>query len=272
MSFANRVASSLGPIYDWAVCSTISWVHMTVAAFLERVRSGLPPLVGDPRKGTVFILDGVGGTRMVPTLVRKGLQEAGLPYATYVYDWHHGPPGEILGDLMCMRRNQLEGARLARVIRRLARENPSAPIHMVAYSGGTGVAVWAVERLGGRTRIETLVLGCPALSPGYDLGPALRNVGRCYVLSSHRDWIMLGLGTSLFGTIDRQRGPSVGLVGLRMCNRRDTPDSPHDAKLTQIWWTREMRQYGHYGHHVGFATRRFVRHRIAPLFCPVASE
>lgn len=265
MSLAGRAVCCLEAVHDWTVTSTISWIYMMVAALVERVRWGLPALVGDPHNGTVFILDGVGGTRMVPALVRKGLQEAAVPYATYFFDWHHGPPGELLGDLMCMRRNRLEAARLARLIRRFSREHPSAPVHVVAYSGGTGIAVWAAERLGGRARIETLVLGCPALSPGYDLRPALRNVGRCYVLSSRRDWIMLGLGTSLLGTIDRRRGPAAGLVGLRMRNQPEKPDSPQDAKLKQIWWTREMRQYGHYGHHVGFATSRFVRHCIAPL-------
>ena len=56
----------------------------------------------------------------------------------------------------------------------------------------------------------------PALSPTYDLAPALSAVRReMVVFWSPLDVIVLGLGTRIFGTIDRIKTVSAGLVGFR---------------------------------------------------------
>lgn len=242
-----------------------SRLRMIAEYVRERRRFGTPALTGDPGNGTVFLLDGVGGFLMAPVLARKAFREAGLPYATYVFDWNHGRRGDLLGDLIGRRRNQLEAMKLARLIRRFRRANPAAPLHVLAYSGGTGVAVFAAERLRGRARIDTLVLCCPALSPEYPLDLALQSVERCFVFASRRDRVMLGLGTRLFGTIDRRFTSAAGFVGFRSLEPGGRSPGPFDDRVRQIWWSREMRRYGHFGHHVGCATTAFIRHQIAPL-------
>ncbi len=239
-----------------AVGAFLSRIQMTREWLGELRRTGAPTQTGNPRQGTVFLLDGVGGTLIPPVLARKALGQAGLPFATYLFDWHRGPRGEMLGDLMCKRRNQREALRLARLIRRYRRANPEAPLHVLAYSGGTGVAAFAIERLGLRTGIDTLILACPALSPGYPLDGVLERVRQCYVLVSSRDRWMLGLGTSLFGTIDRRFGRAAGLVGF---------DHSPNPRLREIRWTERMSTDGHFGHHTGWATTAFIRNWIAPL-------
>lgn len=243
----------------------ISRLEMVMRAAGERWPFHIAPLVGDPRQGTVFLLDGIGGILLAPVNVRKGLQEAGVPFATYVYNWNWGLRGELLVDLIWLRRNRMQGLRLARLLRRFHRENPGAPLHVIAFSGGTGIAVFAAEHLGPRVRIDTLILCCSALSPEYPLANALEHVNRCYAFPSVRDVGFLKLGTTVFGTLDRRFGPAAGLVGFRPTAAGDTPDTLYGGKLRQIWWTDAMRRYGHHGHHVGSATVLFAQHVLAPL-------
>jgi len=231
----------------------------------ERRRFGTPVLTGEPRDGIVFLLDGVGGYLLTCLMARKAFREAGLPFATYLFDWHRGPRGEMLSDLACLRRNRLAALQLARLIRRFRRRYPGAPLHVLAYSGGTGIAVFAAERLNARAGIDTLVLCCSALSPDYPLADAMRHVGRCYVFSSERDRVMLGVGTRRFGTIDRRHSPAAGLAGFRCLRTHDSADPSWQTRVREVWWTPEMRTDGHYGGHIGSASPTFIARRIVPL-------
>jgi len=226
----------------------------------ELRRSGAPRETGDPANGTLFLIDGVGGFLLTPTLARVALRQAGADFATYLFDWHRGPRGEMLADLTCLRANRRAALRLARIIRRRVREFPGAPVHVLSYSGGTGIAVFAAEKLGRRARIDVLVLAASALSPGYPLAGALRHVRTCYALTSRRDVALLGVGTTIFGTIDRKHGPSAGLGGFRNAH------APADAgRFVTIPWERDMCALDHTGHHTGAASVPFIRERIIPL-------
>ncbi|MCB9866547.1 MAG: hypothetical protein H6816_07940 [Phycisphaerales bacterium] len=236
----------------------------------ELRRYGAPRETGDPRRGTVFLLDGVGGFKLTPLLVRKALRVCGSSFATYFYDWHRGLPGDMLSDLMCLRANRRAALKLARIIRRRAREFPDAPIHLISYSGGTGVAAFAVEKLGRHVRLGVLVLGASALAPGYDLAPVLRRVRVCYGLTSRRDVIILGLGTTLFGTVDRRFGASAGLVGFRNVPGSGGAGEPV-GEFVAMPWTPELCAWDHAGHHVGAASVPYVRTHLVPLLGDAAT-
>src|SRR5947208_140175 len=80
----------------------------------------------------------------------------------------------------------------------------------------------------------------PALSPGYELSRAVRAVRReMVVFWSPLDLIVLGLGTRIFGTIDRVNSVSAGLVGFR------PPGGGDYAKLRQVRWHPEMAPTGY---------------------------
>ena len=258
------------PRLVWGTC--VARGRMAVGYVRERWRRGVSVLCGDPSKGTVFLVDGVGGLLLTPVLARVAFREANLPYATYVFDWHRGPRGEMLADLVCRRRNQRQALRLARLIRRFRRDHPGAPLHVLSYSGGAGIAVFAAEHLGRRARIDTLVLGAPALSPDYPLERALRNVQRCYAFISSRDRVFLGLGTMLLGTVDRRFGRSAGLVGFASCASTDASGKASVAKLRQIRWEPGMCADSHCGHHTGCATVPFIRNHIVPLLMGPATD
>ena len=109
----------------------------------------------------------------------------------------------------------------------------------------------------------------PALSPGYDLTTALRAVSReMVVFWSPLDVFILGAGTRVFGTADRVRTASAGLVGFRIPSPPTGGDSHPDgqyAKLRQVCWTPRMAASGYLGGHLGPDSPIFLRNYVIPL-------
>lgn len=247
--------------------------------FVELVRHGLPEVSGCVDREVLFILDGVGRFQAAPLMVRRALREQGSTLGTVLVDWQFGLPGEIWTDLMWLRRNRLMGLTLARRLLAFRRNHPQTTIHVLAYSGGAGIALFACERLQKTRRrsatnspteedppfIETLVLACPAVSATYNLGSALRSVHRCYALVSRRDTLILGLGTSVFGTTDRCFASAAGRVGFRVPSPLSDEDAREYRKLREIRWSPAFSREGHYGGHTGPASVRFLRRHLLPL-------
>ncbi|MCA1686110.1 MAG: hypothetical protein LC745_09025 [Planctomycetia bacterium] len=133
---------------------------------------------------------------------------------------------------------------------------------LVGKSGGTGVVVKTLEALDDGS-VDAAVLISPALSPSYDLSAALRAVRReMVVFWSPLDMIVLGAGTRIFGTIDRIKSVSAGLVGFR------APAAGSDglyAKLRQVRWGPGMASTGYFGGHVGPDSPAFLRKYVVPL-------
>jgi len=232
---------------------------------LEQAKHGHPEVVGSPAPQTLIVLDGVGGLLFGPLMVRRAMRLAGCRAATIIFDWHRSFRGDLLCDLMMLNRNKLEAARLVRRILAIRREDPDTEIHLIGFSGGGGIAVFAAERLPREGLIDTLVLLAPALSPTYDLTGALRRVRRCYVTTSPRDVFLLGIGTGIFGTIDRKRTRGAGLTGfLRPPDITSNQVHLYD-RLRQIRWTRELKADGHHGGHTAWASVRYLRRHLPAL-------
>ncbi len=231
----------------------------------ERVSHGRVPEMPTSDGPVLVVLDGVGRFQFAPYTIRRVLRERESPIETVMYDWQFGIVGEIWTDLCWFRRNRVMGARLARLLRRIHRVSPDRPIHVFAFSGGAGIAVFACERLGERRMVDTLVLAAPALSPGYDLRPALRAVERCVVLVSPRDRLVLGVGTRLFGTTDRAFGTAAGQVGFEGMNDLPRVSGPGYDRYRQIRWDASLCRDGHYGGHAGWIAPPFLRRYLPGL-------
>lgn len=235
----------------------------------ERV-SGPMAVESDPdAKETLFMLDGVGGWLFGPAMFRYALRTAGMPVHTILFDWHRGLRGDLFSDLMPLRANRLAACRLARRIMNLHRRDSHRPIHIAAYSGGCGIAVFALERLKTPNIVSTAILLAPALSPDYPLEKALNAVRRMYVGVSSRDRFLLGLGTGIFGTMDRIRTSSAGRVGFRVPfpgnGDRTVSASSSTAKLYQITWKPSWRRWGHGGGHTGWIHPDFLTAHLPAL-------
>ena len=239
---------------------------------VERARHGVPEVSGPLGEQLLMVIDGVGGFQYAPVIVRRALRQPPdrpggeePPPAIALYRWHFGLAGEIWTDLMWLRRNRVMGAKLARKLLAYQRMYPKPKIHLIAFSGGAGIAVFACEALRGRRVIETLVLACPALSPGYNLAPALRTVERCIALISRRDRWILGLGTRLLGTTDRRFSASAGLTGFRIPADASPSDRQAYDRMREIHWDPDLLAQGHGGGHTSWATVRFLRRHLQPI-------
>ncbi|MCC7292788.1 MAG: alpha/beta hydrolase [Phycisphaerales bacterium] len=236
----------------------------------ELLRHGRPEEADGDAPATLVMLDGVGGWFFGPLMMRRALRSLGTPMHTVLFDWHSRPRGNMLADLMGLKRNRLAACRLARKINALHRATPQRRIHVAAYSGGCGIAVFALEKLKRSGLVDTVILLAPALSPGYDLAPALRNVRRCVVGVSRRDCFLLGAGTRLFGTIDRVHTSSAGRVGFRPGKGTTPEQTALHAKLESLVWTPEWKSRNHHGGHTAwihpvFLARLFQELRICPI-------
>lgn len=243
------------------LATRISTVSLLVS---ERSRHGLPEQTGDAEREALFILDGVGGFQIAPLAIRKALRALGSDLGTVVYCWQYGLMGEIWTDLCWLRRNRVMGAKLARKLLAFRRSHPKTAIHMIAVSGGAGIAVFALETLRGRRLIDTLILASPALSPGYNLGPALRCVERGYAWISRKDTGILGLGTTIFGTTDRRHCGAAGQVGFRLPPDVKEPDRQAYRRFRELHWTEELTSLGHRGGHSGYVAVPFLKRHLLP--------
>ncbi len=232
---------------------------------VERVRRGMPEAVGPIDKEVLFIVDGVGGFQWAPLLIRRVWREQEVPIGTVVYVWQFGLTGEIWTDLMWLRRNRVMSARLARKLLAFRRAHPQTVIHMLGFSGGAGIAVFACEQLRGRPVIDTLILAAPALSPDYNLSHALSATKRCYGLVSRKDRWLLSVGTRLFGTIDRRFVRSAGSVGFRVAPGLPEADLHAYRRYREIRWSKSFKKAGHHGGHTGWVTLPFLRTHLLPM-------
>ncbi|WP_165066346.1 serine aminopeptidase domain-containing protein [Paludisphaera rhizosphaerae] len=220
---------------------------------------------GSPSAGLVLVADGIGGMDLCGRALARVVKAAALPYTTWVVHWCHGF-GRWYADLTRYADCEARAADVAETIRLFRDRRPDVPIFLVGKSGGCAVMVKALERIGAPL-VERAVLLAPALSPGYDLAPALQNVNSDVVVHwSPYDLFFLGLGTGVFGTSDRVRGRGAGLVSFRTPSAGDDP-SRQEAyrKLRQVRWTPSMSLTGYFGGHLGPDSPRFLAKYIVPL-------
>ncbi len=206
-------------------------------------------------------LCGISGYRNIDRSFVRGLADGGLHARIDHYDWTTADPG--LGSLLAHKRNEQESAKVAKILLAHYRANPNARITVTAHSGGCAIIAWALEKLPPDVRIDSVVMLAPALSPGYDLTAMLRHVsGHLYVFYSQYDDIVLGAGTSLFGTMDGVKTDAAGKVSF---TEPQGADAAQYQKLEQFPYERAWLKLGDIGDHVGTMTHAFGERIIAPL-------
>ncbi len=225
------------------------------------------PFEGGAPSGRVVLLPGIQSEAWILSPTIQGFRDAGLTRDIEVIEWGSHFPGG-LQNLMSYETNRQRASDIAEKIATHRREHPDTPITLVGYSGGGGLAVFVAEALPQDVQLERLILIAAAISPTYDLSTAIdRTAVEVLNLYSPRDRIILGLGTSLFGTMDRSRVTSAGLVGFQ--------DSSGNAlrhdKLRQIGWSSEWRAYGHNGSHTTWLSKRWAANVLAGLIDPRVS-
>jgi pimeloyl-ACP methyl ester carboxylesterase len=237
------------------------FAYARVAPVATADRPATAPSTQPQQQIFLLHLPGIGGLMRIDKLLTGGLKSGGLDGAdVVVYDWTNGTPG--LPALGAVQRNKQEARKIARMIEQRVRAHPDGRIVITGHSGGSGLAVWALESLPDDVQIDTLVMLAPALSPSYDLSAALRHVkNKAYAFNSEYDPV-LGAGTRAFGTIDRIMTNAAGRVGFE---KPPGADDEQYAKLVQIPYDRGFMIFGNIGDHIGPMMPRFAARVIAPL-------
>jgi pimeloyl-ACP methyl ester carboxylesterase len=210
-----------------------------------------------PEPGTVILIEGVGGFRLMQPSSAVGLRLAGVPHECRTFHWGHGW-GRIFLDLQNPANVEARAGELSDLILSIKREAPSRPVYLIGHSGGTGIAVRAAEKLPPDT-LRRVVLLSSALSPNRDLRKALSACERGIVsYYSALDCLILGWGTWTFGTIDRAHERSAGHVGFHLPPGLTPAEAALYERLIQVPWSLRMMWTGNVGNHHGSVLPLFL--------------
>jgi pimeloyl-ACP methyl ester carboxylesterase len=213
-------------------------------------------------RGLVVVLTGIEGRSKLNNDIARGLDAGGVDWAIEVRDWTSslGP----LYTLKAASRNRAEARKLADRIIRYQWSHPGRPVVLVGQSGGAAIAAWTAEAMPYDQRIDGIVMIAGALSPAYQLDAALGNSRRGIAnFYSARDWVLLGAGTTITGTMDGAHTSASGRVGFEQPT--DPPRPRLYSKLFQVAWNPQMSQTGHIGLHLSSGAEQFVARYVAPL-------
>lgn len=215
-------------------------------------------------RGLAVILPGIEGRSNFNIDLAKGLDQGGVDSGIEIFDWNTPIPAGALINLTAYDRNRDQARRLARRIMNYQDAYPGRPVHLVGHSGGGGMAILTLETLPRDRKVTAVLLLAAAISPDHNLTRALhRTEYGIFNYYSRGDVGYLQIGTSFFGTIDRDYGPAAGAVGFNIPSGGDAREEYR--KLHQIAYSQKMARYGHGGGHIGWTARPFVREYLAPL-------
>lgn len=126
------------------------------------------------------------------------------------------------------------------------------------------MAVWTAEALPAQHQVDGIILLAAALSPEYELDNALQRTRRGIVsFHSHIDALFLGMGTTIYGTMDGRHTSAAGRLGFQRPGGHSKP--ARRQKLYQIPWHAVMRRFGHWGGHTSSSAEGFIRDFVSPL-------
>jgi pimeloyl-ACP methyl ester carboxylesterase len=212
-------------------------------------------------------LPGIAGETRIDHGLVRGLRDGGFNGEVQIYDWTGDAPG--IAALQAHKRHKEEAAKVAQMITERRRQSPKGRIVLTAHSGGTGIAVYALEMLPEDVKVDTVLLLSPALSPTYDLSKALPRVrGNVYSFPSPYDSAVLGIGTKLFGTVDGVKGEAAGKVGFVPPADADATTRKAYEKLIQRPYDRSWIPLGNLGNHIGSMVPSFAAKILTPLCLP----
>jgi pimeloyl-ACP methyl ester carboxylesterase len=216
----------------------------------------------DVKPGVVFVLGGIGGLDSVGRAAVHVFPAMGLPHDIRDFVWQHGT-GHFLQDLQDTDYLVERAAELASAVRRVKAVDPERPVYLIGKSAGAAIVLFAAEQLPPAS-IERTILLSAAVSSNFDLRPALRAT-RNEIVSFHScyDWLVLGIGTTEFGTADRVHGKSAGLYGFVKPPDLSAEDAVLYGRLVEVPWSIDMVTGLNLGGHQGTSMPGFLKREVA---------
>lgn len=229
---------------------------------------------GRLRQGCVLVLPGIETPSVFNSNVATGISQAGWKGAIEIHDWTSGVFLLWPWHLCAHRTNQVRARELADKIVAYQDEYPGAPIHLFGHSGGGALIVMALEALPEDRQVTTATLITPAISPDHNLSTALSK-SQCGIWHFHSagDVLLLGAGTSVLGTLDREFRPSAGWLGFnRPEDLGEFEQQLYNDKLHEIPYELDMLRYGNIGEHFGPTTIPFSRRYFGPIVLQAGAD
>ena len=225
--------------------------------------SAWPASASERGADVVFVADGAGNYQMASKMLRATVASVAAPLQVETFVWSHGYKKTVL-DQTDLTHARSQGQRLAEVVLAYRRQHPEARIHLLGHSAGSMVVLSAAEHLPPAS-VNCIVLLGPSVSCEYDIRPALRCArGSVEVHYSGRDWVYLGLCTSLVGCADRKYCGASGRRGFSLW--LEAPDdAPLLGRLRQHPWQPSDRELGHDGGHYGAYQPEYLKARVLPV-------
>ena len=133
-----------------------------------------------------------------------------------------------------------KAAELAGQVLAVKQADPSRPVFLIGHSAGAALVLEAAADLPPGT-LDRLIVLSAAVSPQYDLRPALRATrGEVVSFSSPLDCFMLSFGTSFFGTTDRYYENAAGMEGFKAPDNLDDEGRRLYTRVVQSAWSADM--------------------------------
>lgn len=215
-----------------------------------------------PTHGVVFVAGGAGSVMNLPGMLRWALRQKSIGHEVREFEWSHGA-GRIIRDIQDVRHLVEKGNELALQVKSYQAKNPDKPVFLVGRSTGAYIVLLAAEQLPAGS-VERIILLSPAVSPDFDLTPALRSTRQNIIsFRSTFDVVILNWGTSIVGTADRYYTKSAGLSGF-VLPAASYSQAEDYQRLKQIAWSPSKMLYGHLGGHLGNGMPLFLLFEVAP--------
>jgi pimeloyl-ACP methyl ester carboxylesterase len=213
-------------------------------------------------KGLVVVLPGVEGEGALNRGICRGLDAGGVDWGIELSDWT-SPWGPLM-NLRAEISNRQKAGEIAIRVAEYKFAHPDNPVVLVGQSAGGAMALWIAESMPEGRDIDGIVLLAPAISPGYMVDFALSKTSRGVLnFYSAKDWLFLGVLTTISGTMDGEHTSSAGRVGFMVPVSSARPKT-YD-RLFQIAWHEQMAVVGHTGGHLASSAEAFVRLYVAPF-------
>jgi pimeloyl-ACP methyl ester carboxylesterase len=253
-----------GLVESWQLRLRFAELWVSRGLGLRQPRTLDPALLND---GLTLLLPGIEAESVFTYGMCDGLHEGGVKGAIRVFNWGLPFPGGYLANLTRVDRNRRRARDVAAEVVAYQDKYPGRPVHLVAQSGGAGMAVFTAEALPEGRMVDGIVLLGGALSPRYNLSRALQKSRKGLLNSySRKDLLILNWGTRLFGTMDRVFTKAAGCVGFETPAELTTEEQElYEKKLHQLAWCEEMADScHHWGGHLSSGGETYLAKRIAP--------